>query len=150
MRPILGEVPAGGRQAPLKIIDEYRVPALAGPVSALPRSRAYLDRLASLDAGVAEAAEVTAVIEAVEAEFGLAARPPLGLLAQCYLGSPYEVHVLDLADGVVRHYKLGETMDVRFEAARRLALHPAYVAIEVYADRLVCIHVDGRVSEIKP
>jgi hypothetical protein len=112
------------------------------------RSARYLEALGKLDTGTNEHAQVARVIDAVQAEFGADAAIPLGLLAKCYLGSPYEVHVLDLAGAIVEHYKLHEPLPSPFEGARRLALHSSYVAIEVYPDRIVCLRADGSAAEV--
>jgi len=90
---------------------------------------------------------MTAVYAVIEAEFpdGLL---PSGLVSLCYLGQPYEVHILDLVGQIVEHYEWNRPMPPKFEAARRLALHPAYVAIEVHADRLVAIREDGSAIDV--
>jgi hypothetical protein len=85
---------------------------------------------------------------AIAAEFGLGETNPLGLVAECFLGPPYQVHVIDLVGQIVEHYQGSQPMPDRFERARRLAVHPAYVAVEVYADRLVCVRADGTAVEI--
>lgn len=113
------------------------------------RSTGYLEALRRLDAGISERADVARVIDAVTADFGAGSTMPLGLLAKCHLGLAYEVHVLDLAGAIVEHYKLHEALPPRFEGARRLALHPRYVAIEVYPDRIVCLRADGSAAEVQ-
>lgn len=73
---------------------------------------------------------------------------PIGFVSKCYLGHPYEVHILDLALKIVEHYKEYEAMPPEYEKARRLALNPAYILIEVYPCTLRAISENGDVSVI--
>jgi len=91
---------------------------------------------------------MTEVAGRIAAEFPLGGAVPLGLLAKCYLGPPYEVHTLDLTGGIVKHYMRHEPLPDPYAGARRLAEHPAYLAIEVYLDRYVCMREDGSVTEV--
>lgn len=147
MRSIIGRE-AQGLAQPLDLTDRKHPSAAVGAIKTLSRSTRYLEVMAKLDVGNGEHVDVATVIESVAAEFGAGDRLPLGLLVRCYLGLPYEVHVLDLGGGIIRHYQVGEQLEHQFELGRRLALHPAYVAIEIYPDRLVCIHADGRASAV--
>jgi hypothetical protein len=113
------------------------------------RSPGFLQSLSEPDAAEAGTLDASALIEAIASEFGVADAVPIGCVAKCYLGKPYEVHVLDLAGGIVEHYHASQSMPVPFERARRLALHDAYIAIEVYRDRLVCLHADGTAVTIE-
>jgi hypothetical protein len=108
-----------------------------------PRSCGYLQCLSVPDIAEAGTLDASALVEAIASEFGVAEAVPIGCVAECYLGKPYEVHVLDLAGGIVEHYQTSQSMPMPFERARRLALHHAYIAIEVYHDRLVCLRADG-------
>lgn len=114
-----------------------------GSIRAAPRSSRYLHCLAQPDAPSGDTLDASELVEAIESEFGLREAMPIGCVAKCYLGEPYEVHLLDLAGGIVEHYYSSQALPLPFERARRLALHEAYVAIEVYPDRLVCLHADG-------
>jgi len=113
-----------------------------------PRSRRYLESAAHLDAGTAGKVDVSELAATIAAEFGAGAAFPVGLLSRCYLGAPYEVHILDLAGEIVEHYTVGQPLPFPYAGARRLALHPSYVAIEVYPDRFVCLHEDGTATPI--
>jgi hypothetical protein len=124
-------------------------PPASGTTISRRRSQRYVETIRKLDAGTAERADVSALVEEVLAEFGPGAGLPLGVLARCYLGVPFEVHSLDLGGGIVEHYKMGEPLPEPFGRARRLATHDSYVAIEIYPDRLVCLHEDGRAVEIQ-
>lgn len=116
-----------------------------------PRSRAYLEALARLDAGtVHDTGAVEQVIAAIHAEFGdlLEVELPLTIVSKCYLGPPYEVHTLDITGGIVEHYPRGRALPGDAERARALALHPAYELIEVHSDSLHCVRADGTVTRV--
>lgn len=117
-------------------------------VRAIPRATGYLKALAKLDAPHADGIDSAELAQAIEAEFGLPDALPLGCVAICHLGSPFEIHVLDLVGRIVEHYQVNQPLPVPFERARPLALHDAYLAIEVYSDRLVCVRADGTAVEI--
>ena len=91
-----------------------------------------------------------AVLEGIRQEFASFSLPislPIGLVSVCYLGDPYEVHILDLEGNIMQHFKVGESMPTAFERARTLALHPSYSFVEVYTNTLRAIREDGSVSE---
>jgi hypothetical protein len=73
----------------------------------------------------------------------------LGIVAECHLGKPYEVHSLDLAGNIVVHYKINENMPGVLNRARSLALHGEYVFVEVYIDCLRAVKADGSVTVVK-
>ncbi|MDY3974007.1 MAG: hypothetical protein SOY76_05170 [Veillonella caviae] len=74
---------------------------------------------------------------------------PIGLVAKCYLGEPYEVHTLDLqSGGIIHHYKRGEPMPGVLERARGLAMRSEYEFIEVYNETLRPVRSDGTVTVI--
>lgn len=73
---------------------------------------------------------------------------PLGYVSKCYLGSPYEVHILDLKLEIVEHYKEYEPMPAEYEKARTLALNPIYELIEIYPYTMRAVTHDGEVSVI--
>jgi hypothetical protein len=153
-RPILGSPQArtAGSAAPVHATKN----ALTGPQLQqrlrTKRSAGYVKALAKLDVGGyhADRASLDALIEAIAAEFpelGIEQRP-LGLVSQCSLGAPYEVHICDLAGSIVEHFETFRRMPPLFERARALALHPEYCFIEIYADSLRAIGADGSVSVI--
>jgi hypothetical protein len=114
-----------------------------------PRSGRYLDAIRQLDSGgaVVDAARMAAIRDAIGAEFPDGpASWPLGWVAKCYLGAPYEVHILDLSGQIVRHFKQGEALTGGLERARGLAASGRYATIEVYSDRIVAIAMDGTTS----
>jgi hypothetical protein len=110
-----------------------------------PRSKRYLSALARLDASATiTAAELAQIIDDIHLEFtDRWAALPLGLVSKCYLGHPFEVHTLALDGGIVEHYRLGQPLPGILERARELARSETYLAVEVYADRIVCLRADG-------
>lgn len=117
------------------------------------RSKAYLDAIHRLDAGghAHNQAVVDRMLDAIRAEFpeveieGIL----LGIVSVCYLGKPYEVHSLDLLGGIIRHFRVGETMPGGLEKARGIALHGGYDFIEVYTDCCRAVDGFGNVSVIR-
>lgn len=90
-------------------------------------------------------------MEAVHEEFGTAelASLPLGIVAKCFLGENYEVHILDLTGShIIKHFRSTETMPTDFEKARGLAQHKAYYFIEVYTDKLILVRADGSTTKL--
>lgn len=74
---------------------------------------------------------------------------PLGIVARCYLGPPYEVHTLERDGSIIRHFKTFEALPALLERARALALYPGYAFIEVYADKLIVVAGNGDTSIVK-
>lgn len=113
------------------------------------RSYAYLDAIRQLDSGgaVVSADRLRAIRDAIASEFpGDAGGWPLGWVSKCYLGVPYEVHMVDLSGQIVEHFKIGEAMPGGLERARSLAVSGLYLVIEVFADRMIAIAADGTTS----
>lgn len=147
-RPILRS--SGARQGQLRVpTPAHAAPAASGPVSLARRSPRYAAALQRLDVGRLQGTDLSDVMDAIAAEYPIGAAQPLGLVAECFLGHPFEVHILDLVGGIVEHFETGRTMPPPFERARTLAGHPAYDVIEVYADALVCVRADGSVTEMR-
>jgi hypothetical protein len=106
-----------------------------------------------LDAGThhANRSALDALIEAIANEFpelGIEQRP-IGIVSQCYLGAPYEVHICDLGGGIIEHFETFRAMPPMFERGRMLALHPSYALVEIYPDTLRAVSIDGSVSVIE-
>ena len=69
---------------------------------------------------------------------------PLGFVSQCYLGSPYVDHRLDLIGSIVQHYSASQQMPPLFESARMLARTGRYEFVEVYLNgELKAVSSDG-------
>ena len=114
------------------------------------RSPAYLERMQRLDAGTHQqnAAALQELLDAITAEFpdlGVDERP-IGVVSQCFLGPPYEVHICDLAGGIVEHFEHWRSMPPLFERARSIAAHGAYAFIEIYVSTIRAVAADGSVS----
>lgn len=114
------------------------------------RSPAYVEQFRRLDAGThhRDGAALQQLLDAITAEFpelGIDDRP-LGIVARCQLGPPYEVHICDLGGGIVEHYERSRSMPPLFERARPLTAHGVYQFIEVYATTLRVIGADGSVA----
>ena len=114
------------------------------------RSKGFVDQIGKIDVSHHhhDQQALDELIAAIGAEFPELTidQRPLGIVAKCYLGHPYEVHVCDLAGGIVEHFELGRAMPPLFERARSLARHNTYRFIEVYADSLRAVSEDGSVS----
>ena len=116
------------------------------------RSRAYLDAIRGLDAGghVHNHEKAERIRQAIRDEFpeieltGVL----LGFVSKCYLGDPYEVHIVDMTGSIVEHYERGKMLPGGLERARGLAASGAYDVIEVYVDCMRAISPDGSVSVI--
>lgn len=115
------------------------------------RSTRYVEMMSGLDAKtLTDTKGIAGLLQAIQEEFGTAdiANLPLGVLAKCFLGNPYEVHTLDLAGNqIVKHYKLNETLPDGFEKARALAKHNAYAFAEIYRDKVILIREDGSATK---
>lgn len=117
-----------------------------------PRSKEYMEALHQLDAGghVHNQRQVEEIIDGIRKEFpeveieGIL----LGIVSICYLGKPYEVHTLDLAGGIIEHYKAGHPMPGGLEKARGIALRGGYEFVEVYVDCCRAVNSNGAVSVI--
>lgn len=116
------------------------------------RSKKYLDLIAGLDAKtLTDTKGMEKLMTAIQEEFGTAALAslPLGIVAKCYLGHPYEVHTLDLSGSqIIKHYKANEAMEADFEKARTVAKHNAYAMAEVYKDKIILIREDGTATKL--
>jgi hypothetical protein len=114
------------------------------------RSAAYLSALTKLDAGGhginREAART--LIDAVRTEFPELTMDqlPLGIVATCYLGDPFEIHILDIAGCIVTHFKRGEPMPGGLEKARAIGMNAYYAFVEVYATSVRAVRADGSVT----
>lgn len=117
-----------------------------------PRSKEYMEMMHKLDAGghVHNKHKVDEIMNAIRMEFpevdikGIL----LGYVSICYLGKPYEVHVLDVNGEIIEHYKAGEPLPNGMEKARGIAMHGGYEFIEVYVDCCRAVRADGTVSVI--
>lgn len=116
------------------------------------RSKQYMEVLHKLDAGghAQNQNRVKEIIDAIHKEFPEIeiSEILLGYVSICYLGKPYEVHILDLSGKIIEHYKEGQSMPGEFEKARSIAMRGGYEFIEVYVDCCRAISANGSVSVI--
>ncbi|MCV9926512.1 hypothetical protein OIU83_02525 [Flavobacterium sp. LS1R49] len=116
------------------------------------RSKKYLALIVGLDAKtLTDTKEMSEFMRAIQEEFGTAELTslPLGIVAKCFLGHPYEVHTLDLSGSqIIKHYKATETMEADFEKARTVAQHNAYAMVEIYKDKIILIREDGTATKL--
>lgn len=119
----------------------------------LQRSSAYLEAIRKLDAGghTRNRQAVDALVDAIRAEFPEIAIDslPVGIVAKCYLGEPYEVHSLDRLGNIITHYKRHEAMPPMLEKGRVLAGNPYYEFVEVYTDKIIAVTPRGDTSIVK-
>lgn len=117
------------------------------------RSLAYVGTMAKLDAGghVHTRDSLDALLAAIRSELPelTIEHLPVGIVARCRLGPPYEVHTLDRNESIIRHFKTFEPLPAFMERARALALYPGYAFIEVYADKLIAVADNGDTSIVK-
>lgn len=117
------------------------------------RSAGYIEKVKRLDAGdhAENRHQTDAIIEAIRNELPDVPLEnfPLGIVARCYLGNPFEVHTLDLAGMIIKHYKDFEPLPPLLEKARGLALNGGYEFIEVYIDCMRAVKVNGCISVVK-
>lgn len=116
------------------------------------RSKEYMDAIHRLDAGghVHNKQKVDEMLQKIKEEF-----PDieicdimLGIVAICYLGTPYEVHTLNITGQIIEHYKSGQTLPGGLEKARSIAMRGGYDFIEVYVDCCRAVSDNGTVSVI--
>ncbi len=114
------------------------------------RGGPYAQAMTALDAGTHghDPAALAAVLQALATEFPdlTLDERPLGIVAACHLGPPYDVHTCDLAGGIVEHFAAGRAMPPVLERARGLACHGAYAFVEVYPDCLRAVTATGAVA----
>lgn len=117
-----------------------------------PRSKEYIDAIRRLDAGghVHNHKQVEEMIHALQKEFPEIEIQAvlLGCVAVCHLGEPYEVHTLDLTNGIIEHYKKGQMLPNGLEKARSIAMRGGYAVIEVYIDCCRAISSTGAVYTV--
>lgn len=117
------------------------------------RSKRYIEGIGKIDVShhLHDQQALDQLLESISAEFPdlTIEQRPLGIVAKCYLGHPYEVHICDLAGGIVEHFEVGRPMAQVLERARSLARHRTYSFIEVYADTLRAVSEDGSISVIE-
>lgn len=116
-----------------------------------PRSKRYMELLGQLDTGghLHNKEKVEQLINDLKAELPELELSGLkGYVSICYLGEPYEVHMLDLAGEILEHYPRGKALPNGLEKVRYIAMNGGYHVIEVYEDCCRAIGRNGQVSVI--
>ena len=117
-----------------------------------PRSKAYMDAVHRLDAGghVHNQNKVNGLSMRFGRNFPKwSCGVMLGIVSQCYLGKPYEVHTLDLGGGIIEHYKSGQPLPGGLEKARSIAIRGGYDFVEVYSDCCRAVSSSGSVAVLQ-
>ena len=114
-------------------------------VSTARRSPQYLRALHEADLHRCQShLELAELVAAVRQEFDSKwSQVPIGLVAHCYLGLPFETHMLSMDGGIIEHFEHLQALPGRLDAARPYARTEQFEVIEVYPDRLVCVRADG-------
>lgn len=152
-RPILNQIQ---NTVDLKIVDSKelgaKAPFVTNRLLRKKRSKEYIELLAKLDRGqqMFSQEEVSSVITDIQTKFPevILSGILLGYVAKCYLGAPYEVHILDYNLEIIEHMKKGQPLPDEMEKARGLACQGKYAFVEVYTDCCRAISQSGDVSVI--
>lgn len=118
------------------------------------RSTNYLNLIRTLDAGGQQLDQtaVNALLGEIADNLGpldLNIATPLGIIAACYLGDPYEVHVLDIVNNIIEHYVAGRPLPGALESYRGMAMKGSYEFIEVYSNCACAVRPNGAVTVIE-
>lgn len=117
------------------------------------RSSEYVDAMKRLDVGghMHDHHKVSAIIDVIRAEMPEIEIDlgPIGIVSQCFLGVPYEVHTLDVTGEIIEHYESFRRLPGGMEKARKLAMSGFYAFIEVYPHALRAVKEDGSVAVLK-
>lgn len=119
------------------------------------RSSQYMEAMSALDIGgcVSNRQQVEKLLDDINAEFDeldmQVTELMLGVVAKCYLGDPYDVHILDPTGRIIQHYKKGEILPGHLEKARSLAARGGYAFVEVYAGYCAAVSKNGSVSIVQ-
>ncbi|WP_420998241.1 hypothetical protein ACKI2N_023835 [Cupriavidus sp. 30B13] len=117
------------------------------------RSVAYVAAVHKLDAGghVHDRHAVDALVAAIREELPDIAidQYPVGIVARCHLGAPYEVHTLDRQGNIIQHYKTFEPLPPLLAKGRALAVHPHYAFVEIYTDKVIAVTAAGDTAIVK-
>ncbi|CAG9167407.1 nuclear transport factor 2 family protein [Cupriavidus pampae] len=119
----------------------------------MKRSSAYIETLRKLDAGghTHDRQTVEAFVAALRDELPdiTIDQHPVGIVSQCYLGEPYEVHTLDRLGNIIHHYKRFEPLPPLLARGRVLAASGQYAFVEIYTDKVIAVAESGDVSIVR-
>ena len=118
------------------------------------RSQEYIEKIKKIDIAGHNISqtEISEIINTIKNELPEITIDefPIGIVAKCYLGEPYEVHTLSmLGKFIIKHFKSGEILPDGMEKARNLANNENYEFVEVYPDKLIAVKTDGSTSLIR-
>ncbi|MBB1634375.1 hypothetical protein [Cupriavidus sp. UME77] len=117
------------------------------------RSASYMEAIQRLDAGahVHDRGAVDALVAAICEELPdiTIDQQPVGIVARCHLGPPYEVHTLDRQGNIIQHYKTFESLPPLLAKGRALAVHAQYAFVEIYTDKVIAVTAAGDTSIVK-
>jgi hypothetical protein len=121
--------------------------APGGRLLTTARSSRYLAAIRRLDASATLLpVDLDEIVDDLHREFAQTwSAVPLGFVAHCYLGAPFEAHTLTVDGAIIEHYRSGQALPGPLEQARALARTEHYHVIEVYLDKLVAVRADGSV-----
>lgn len=144
------------------LVTTLHQPSRTGPVVSqeqlnarlrMKRSSAYMEAIQKLDSGghTHNREAVEALVAAITEEFPdiTIDQQPVGIVAKCYLGAPYEVHTLDRVGNIIQHYKSFESLPPLLARGRALAMHAQYAFVEVYTDKVIAVTTNGDTSIVK-
>lgn len=118
------------------------------------RSTNYLNQIRALDAGGQQLDQtaVDALVREIADNLGPidpSIATPVGIISLCYLGDPYEVHTLDIANNIIEHYVAGQPLPGVLENYRGMAMKGSYEFIEVYSNCACAVRSNGAVTLIE-
>lgn len=118
------------------------------------RSQGYINKLKKLDIADHKISKekINEIINAVKNELPEISvdELPIGIVAKCYLGEPYEVHTLSLVgETIIKHYKNYEPLPEILEKARKIANNEKYEFVEVYHSKMIVVKEDGTTAIIE-
>lgn len=144
-RPMFGPQQQGGRLIPGA--TRRTAASTGGRLSTATRSSRYVAAIGRLDASATLLPiELEEIVDGLHREFAETwSAVPLGFVAHCYLGPPFEAHTLTVDGAIIEHYRSGQSLPGPLEQARALARTEHYLVIEVYLDKLVAVRADGSV-----
>jgi hypothetical protein len=113
------------------------------------RNSSYMEVIGKLDTAID--VNIDSILQQIEQEFSDVRLEDqlLGIVAKCYLGSDYDIHLLDRNQKIMQHLKRTNPLPAEFKQARSLAFHKQYAFIEVYPDCLRAVSLNGEVSVVK-
>ncbi len=141
----------GGR---LKEADGQRQQMMLKRALKKKRSADYMNAIRLIDAGgaVLDQAAFDLLVNEIQSDLGpldSSIAQPVGIIDKCYLGDPYEVHMLDTTHNIIEHFEKGRPLPGVLEKYRGMAASGSYDFIEVYANCACAVRSNGQVTLIE-